>query len=281
MTLVRMPNSESNIHTAISPVFAWNDNKSPRVVGTAILLGPCLALTALHVVEDFVCRNRQEAEVNVNVAVYHAFTGAAWYVRRTWATTHTDAAFLGLRPQNDAAKNFKWHRVGINLHLPKPGEKIFAAGFRHSKIDDVDEGFNQEGITVVKASLSLQTVNGTVRESYGSKHEGHLDFPCFQCNAKFDSQMSGGPVLDESGYLRGLVCTSFEFDSTDMSEPVSFVAGILPVMAIKIDRTLPELNEVSPYHVLDLARNGFLPVMGHERVMITDLKEGRTRIEFK
>jgi len=186
---------------------------------------------------------------------------------------------LGLEPKNDTAKNYKWHRFGINLHLPKPGEKIFAAGFPHSTILGVDEGLTQKEVTAVKINLNLKTVSGIVQEAHGSKHEGHLDFPCFQCNAEFDSQMSGGPVLDEDGYLRGLVCSGF--DLADEAEPVSFVAGIMPTMAIKIDSSLPKLDRTQKYYILELAKKGFLPVIGHERVKITELKEGRSRIEFR
>ncbi len=279
MPLVRIPNSESDILTAISPILVWNDDKNPRIVGTAVLLGPGLALSVLHVIQDFVPKNKCTDEINANVAIFQASSGAAWYIRRVWATSHTDAAFLGLEPKNDAAKNYKWHRFGINLHLPKPGEKIFAAGFPCSKINGVDEGLTQKGITAIKVNLNLQTVSGIVQESHGSKHEGHLDFPCFQCNAKFDPQMSGGPVLDESGYLRGLVCTGFDF--ADAGEPVSFAAGIMPTMAIKIDRSLPSLDKTQEYYVLELAKNGFLPVIGYERVKITELKNGRTRIELR
>jgi len=281
MTLVRMPSSELDIFSAISPVFVWDDGKNSRVVGTAILLGPCLALTAVHVVEDFVPRDKYTSEINANVVVFQASSGAAWYVRRAWATTHTDAAFLGLEPKNNMAKNYKWHRFGINLHLPKPGEKVFAAGFSHSKIDGIEEGLTQKGITSIKASLNFRTVSGIVQESHGSKHEGHLDFPCFQCNVKFDAQMSGGPVLDEKGYLRGLVCTGFDFGLADIGEPVSFAAGILPTMAIKLDRSLPRLDKTQKYYVLELAKNGFLPVIGYERVEITVLEKGRTRIELR
>jgi hypothetical protein len=281
MTLIRMPDSKSAIRTAISPILVWNDGKNPRVVGTAILLGPGLALSALHVIEDFVPRTKHTSEIKANVVVFQTISGAAWYIRRVWATTHTDAVFLGLEPKNDAANNFKWHRFGINLHLPKPGDKIFAAGFSSSQINGVDEGLTQEGITVIKTSLHLQILNGVVQESHGSKHEGHLDFPCFQCNAKFDHQMSGGPVLDERGYLRGLVCKGFTFSPDDTGEPVSFAAGIMSAMAIKIDRTLPSLDKTKEYYILELVKNGFLPVIGYEKVKITVIGNKRTRIELK
>lgn len=265
---------------AISPVLVWNDHKNnPRVVGTAVLLGPCLAVTALHVVEDFLPA-RCDLRGNVNAAIVQASTGAAWFIVRSWATTHTDAALLALKPQNEVAKKYNWHHFGINLHLPKPGAKVLIAGFPESRVDDVDEGLTEKGVTKVKTTLNLRKITGIVQESQGSRRDSKLG-PWFQCNAKFDSQMSGGPVMDADGYLRGLVCTGWDFGSSDTGDPVSFAAGILPIMAIKVDSTFPDLNPVEPYHVLELAKNGFLAVVDHDRAKIVDLGSGKTRMEFK
>ena len=273
----------------VSPILAWK-NGSAYIPGTAVLVARNLAIAARHVIEDIYKQyfdlkpedlyGGKLGDVILNVAITQLETGAAWYIRHVWSSNHTDAAFLALEPKNDEAKRYEWHKLGIDLRLPNVGTQITALGFRKSEIINIDEGLSQNGITSVKANCELNSVKGQVQEVLGSgRGDKQLKFPCFRTNAKFDPQMSGGPVLDENGFLRGLVCKGYDLLSED-EEPISYVAGIMPVLAIIIDQSLPDLKPVKPYPALDLAQNGFLVALGHERVTLTHLPNGGSRIQF-
>jgi hypothetical protein len=272
----------------VSPILVWKD-KDVYIPGTAVLVARNLAITARHVIEgiykkyfDIEPKDLYANELNdivLNVAVTQLETGAAWYIRHVWSSNHTDIAFLALEFKNESAERFNWHKLGMDLRLPSVGTKITAIGFRKSKIIGVDEGLSQAGITSVKANCEINIVNGQVQEVHGSGRDKKLKFSCFRTNAKFDPQMSGGPVLDGNGFLRGLVCTGY--DLPEGAEPISYVAGIMPALAILIDQSLPDFKPVKPYPALNLARDGFIIALGHECVTLTPLSNGVSRIELR
>ena len=282
------PKEVSKALKAVSPIFVWT-GKEYHIPGTAVLIAENLALAARHVIEDIYQRffnigpdklfTMSHKGIVLDVAVSQLETGAAWHVNHVWSSNHTDAAFLALTPKNDAAKNMKWHKLGMDLRIPHVGTKVTAVGFRRSEITSVDEGVSKPGITHVKANCELRLVRGDVQEIHPSGRDKALKFTCFQTNAPFDPQMSGGAVLDDEGFLRGLVCTGFDLAAGDEGDPISYVAGVMPVMAILLDKTFPNHQPTEPYPALELAKKGFLIAQAHERVTIT-VVDGKSRIQL-
>lgn len=282
------PREVSQALKAVSPIFVWTGEQY-YIPGTAVLIAENLALAAQHVIEDIYQKifniepdqlySISHRNITLDVAVSQLETGAIWHVNHVWSSNHTDAAFLALTPKNDAAKTMKWHKLGMDLRIPHVGTKITAVGFRKSEITSVDEGKNQPGVTHLKANCNLRLVRGDVQAIHPSGRNKMLPFTCFQTNAHFEPQMSGGAVLDDEGFLRGLVCKGFDLaDNTD-EDPISYAAGIMPVMAILLDKTFPDLRPTTPYPALELAKSGYLIARAHERVTIT-VADGKSCIRL-
>lgn len=84
---------------------------------------------------------------------------------------------------------------------PSVGEACFAFGYRSMTWD------RGEKAEQVFAPLSCSW--GVVEEVHiPERDSGMLHFPCFRTNLNFPHGMSGGPVLDSRGIVRGVVCSS-------------------------------------------------------------------------
>jgi hypothetical protein len=109
---------------------------------------------------------------------------------------------------------------------------------------------------------------GEVRKVYYARRDSsHLPFPCYQVSARFDRNMSGGPVFDEDGLLCGIVCNGMEdrpaaeavcnvIEDEAEAEPVSHAAALWPIFASGSiveesgrQRSLLELAQARVIHV--------------------------------
>ena len=61
-----------------------------------------------------------------------------------------------------------------------------------------------------------------------------LPSPCYRVSDRFDAGMSGGPVLYEYGFLRGIVCDDFD-SSDEYGEPISSGAMLRPLFKLIFD----------------------------------------------
>ena len=75
-----------------------------------------------------------------------------------------------------------------------------------------------------------------------------LKFPCYEMTLPVVAGMSGGPVFDETGHLRGIICSSVEPDLVP-----SYASVLWPAMGLQ-DPSLP----LPAPTLLDLAHAGVL-----------------------
>ncbi len=255
--------------------------------GTAIIIGKWFAMTAKHVIDDFIDRfgttetgpNRFHHHFALQAAqiVENGTSADLWDIDKIWRSTQTDIAFLRLKPRNERSLEFPWKKLSLDLRPLKVGDSIVAFGFPKPRIEIDDTG----EISTVTWTVDPRTSTGCVTKIYPEKRDSALlKFPCYQANALFDPSMSGGPVFTKSGHLCGLVCTGFDFP-IDENIHVSFFCALWPSMATEIDFDRVGYRKGLRYPVLDLAKDGLIDATGWEKVDIIKFHgTNRTRVQF-
>lgn len=267
------PNFEhlQRIEPYLMPLLATQGGKHLRVDGTAFLIGPGWAMTATHVLLEYLATIDQ-AHVNL-----HLRDGAHRHLSPTFdlavgilgppptVTTvhaiHSYFAFPGdicVLRLKDA--QFDWTQLvdypRLKLLPPTIGSAITALGFPNTVAD-----------TIVPAPTML-TLNrsfsvGKVVELHDLKRDNFsLDFPCYRTTANLIGGMSGGPVLDEEGVVCGIVSTSYDLPVGE--EPISYMLTLWQAATINIVE--PPSVDLRPF--LELLRSGSFSVQDEARVRL-------------
>lgn len=262
-----------------------NDKFYPS--GTCIIIAPHLAITAKHVVEDyykiFDHKRIDSKGGNLNSSfamravqiLNNGKESAIWEVSKIYLAPSTDIAFLYLNPFTKNAIDYKWKPPKLTLEFPEIGEKIFAFGYRNSKIT-IEKN-------ILKWKSQPASSQGVVIEVHPEfRDKSRLNFPCFHTNARFDGGMSGGPVFNEKGFLCGLVCSNLPPENTTQDH-VSYVSLLWASLITEIDIPYDRCKGKTTYPILTLAQNGILHLEGWEKISIeVDNNTGKsTRISYK
>jgi hypothetical protein len=141
---------------------------------------------------------------------------------------------------------------------PPPGQKVVAFGFRESRISITKRPNDAVHIDLYDKPT---TSAGTVGQIFPTQRDSSmLNFPCFEVHAKFAPGMSGGVVLDEDGWLCGLVCAGMNFVDSS-APPLSYAATLWPFLAtvISADRGDSYPRGIQ-YPAIDLALDRIITV---------------------
>jgi Trypsin-like peptidase domain len=243
-------------------------------LGTAVLIGGGLAITAKQVLEYAfrrfgTTRTDKGGEVSTHsirlVQVLRGPTYRFWNVSRAWITS-TDIAILhiGLDRTSEDEPNVEWKVPVVRVVPPPSGSKVLAFGYREATIEVLEKS---DGSHHIEMNDKPTTSIGEVGQIFaGRRDSSMLTFPCFEVRARFAPGMSGGMVIDEDGALCGLVCAGCDFgDPTAM--PLSYAATLWPMLTtvISIDRGESYPRGVD-YPMIDLALDGLINVVGLEQL---------------
>jgi hypothetical protein len=231
------------------PLIAHKDEKY-FAQGTAVIVGPCLALTAKHVIYDFhktyegndVVTPDKGDVVNINTSFNMKAIqirekdgkSLLWNIDKIWTSSITDAAFLRLRPMSEECQNHEWRLPRLSLFPPPVGSEVHCFGYPNSKATLTDANGNS---VAIRLEQSPTTSKGTVIAVFNERRDSvQFPFACFQTDARFDGGMSGGPVFS-GGYLCGLICSNIP-PCNDGEPHASFVVSLWPVMARSNERPI-------------------------------------------
>jgi len=243
-------------------------------LGTAVLIGGHLAVTAKHVLDDPIRRfgampTAKGLEVTAySIRLLQVLPGPVyrtWNVSRAWITS-SDIAILhiGLDRTSEAEPNVQWRVPLLRIVPPPTGEKVLAFGYRESKIE-VSE--TPDGVHHIELNDVPTTSIGEVGQIFLERRDSSmLTFPCFEVRARFARGMSGGMVIDENGALCGLVCAGYEFNDPN-AMPLSYAATLWPILTtvISVDRGESYPRGVE-YPMIDLALDKLINVVGLEQL---------------
>jgi hypothetical protein len=238
-----------------------------RCIGTAFLAAPGLALTAQHVVEDWLTYQEsrdgyKRRDATFSAAAFQLY-GEVWYpwaIDVIYLSRIADIAFLRLRRPawwGNGPGQIEPPYATLSFNPPEPGAIVRLFGFPSSSVEG--------GVLVVHPSES----RGTVRQAeFQFPNIGFRPRSYLELAGSLDAGMSGGPCFDSSGDVVGVNvkgCDGIEGD------PIAYVALLWPAMTVEID-----LFQTGSFPVGELFTKGMLHAVGYRRLHLT--KPGRVRL---
>ena len=239
-----------------------------EAAGTATILRTPFALTAKHVFTEL---QRRFGEYPAPDGAAVPFTLRAFqhrqdgsgsvYAVKTVTADEGDLAVLTMS-RVIAGSNPPWPTQRYSMDIPEVGSDVLGFGFSDAH-HSLDVEANTETLKV-DHSLSSGQVLHVFPEGVA-----HMTYPCFVVNARFEDNMSGGPVFNSSGEVCGIISSSF-------NENTSIVASIWPMMGLRVERVFDDVNKTSwLFH--DIAAMGGLLVAGWDRVGLVLEGNGQVR----
>jgi hypothetical protein len=220
--------------------------QNAEAVGTATVVGAGLLVTAKHVLMDHFEGTPPNLALTRPLYAVQVLPGPRyylWLVETAEIHNQADLAFLNLSPSPMYSLGDEllpeWKLPIISPIPPSPGATIAALGYRNSSISFTG-GDPQHLVLDDEPMVST----GTVREIHYWQRDRLMPYPCFQIGARFDGGMSGGPVLDESGALCGVVSKGYDLADDEDCEPISYASTLWPLFGLvtgsKLRKTEPK-----------------------------------------
>ena len=254
---------------------------APFVIGTATILCGHLLVTAKHVLLSVpgievphngdTARSAVDRSVHRGLVAVQVLPGPEYVI---WdvvsAILHRGSDLALLRTSSNPGMSHPesavvWRTPIVNPFAPQVGERVAAFGYRRGQARATRKA---TGVRHVAMNDELMSSIGVVREVHEWRRDSAmLPFPCYQVSARFDSGMSGGPVIDEYGSLCGLVCASVE-GAYQFGEPISFATMLWPIFTLMIDGDRgDDYPRGVVYPAIELARDGQIHIADRSRLM--------------
>ena len=185
---------------------SFRDNQGHHTTGSAVMIGPGLALCAAHVLHDegYIDRIQNNEAALVCTAPHEGGQLSLWTVARVTVIAETDLAILGMFLSSDAPLSDKFSSAEITTRMPSVGDELSLYGFSaHDR--------TQQRTSTINVSGEVHFARGKVTQVFPSGRDRvMLPGPCIEVNCNALGGMSGGPVFDHTGCLVGVVSSSFE-----------------------------------------------------------------------
>lgn len=240
------------------PVVSDHDGEL-RCIGTAFAVAPGLAITAEHVVADWLnyperSYGYKRAGATLSVVAFQWLDGTVypWQVDAIYASRSADIAFLRFqRPGwwGDEPGKVKPRCGRLNFNPPVPGDELRIFGFPNSEVKD--------GLLCVSPSESIARVRRVdLITDITMRPMSHVEV-----DGKILGGMSGGPCFDRDWNIVAVNCTGWDFFD---GPPLAYVALLWPAMTIEID-----LFKSGAFPAINLFKKGPARAFGYRRVHVT------------
>jgi hypothetical protein len=218
--------------------------------GTAILIAPHIAITAAHILEDYLkwhnlkpedLTNESEIEMSLyllsipeqkQVEKYQTFkdikSRTIYNVKQIIHAIPSDIAVLIL--QSD-----KWpdQYPSLDLRPPAIGDDVFAFGYPGSDTEISDELEGDQRTLML--GISPKIAEGPVLDCFPvQRGEYTHSFPMFEAHFRTDGGMSGGPIISKkTGDIVGIVSASPD-TTNEFGDYITIAASLAPLLRVKI-----------------------------------------------
>ncbi|MDQ4087453.1 MAG: serine protease [Pseudomonadota bacterium] len=221
----------------------FHDPEQQWVDGSAVLIGPGIALAAKHVFDPHL-PEIAEGKKAVALASLTDEGLLLWKLQQLVYVDESDVAILRIDLASELPPTPIRPAV-LTTRTPAVGEEVMIVGLR----SEVPVSRGQPIGANVLAAI------GTVSAVYPLERDrAMLPFPCIEISCLTVGGMSGGPAFDRTGKLVGLLTSS------NQPEGPSYVSLLWPAFGLKVQSTwLPGIVTL-PTNILELARAGFIAV---------------------
>ena len=171
-----------------------------------------------------------------------------------YSERHSDVAVFVVKLPSDSSSRSEWTRLSLALTEPRAGERCLAVGYPQIREDEAR--FNR----------NLVAADGSIEEVHHNKRDrSFITFPSFRTNAMFLPGISGGPILNQEGYVVGVVSTGTEVTGLD-EHGLAYGACVLATAELSIELH-DEDGVLHKMHLRELIGRG-----------LTDASNGRVRL---
>ncbi len=194
----------------LSLVATFQKDRTNHPSGSAIAISDHFALTAKHVIEDFVEKaGGGDTIVRAASALSEGHQGREWTIKASVTVPGTEIGLLYLGEQGAPIKGLEYPT--IEIAPPVVGTKVVATGFAESTAEPIhNEAWEWRERPIVSI--------GRITEIHNEKRDNVLmPYPSFSTDNFVKAGMSGGPVFGMDGKLLGIVSSSNE----DEADPYS------------------------------------------------------------
>lgn len=252
----------------------WVANEKHHVWGSAVMVGPGVAVTARHVVDEMRAKGfLAQAGGQLFAVGFHPDRLEGWRADSFTSVDVGDLSLLTLiRTTASSLPTLaptKFSVAKMAARMPNLGENISLIGFRAAELS-----------FEAKALMGLALIGsvGPVIDIYPAKRDSHgLPNPSAAIEARTVNGMSGGAAFDADGRLIGVI-------SSGMEDAPSFVSLTWPATHVPIAPKWPPMLSQAVTTLGGLAREGlcgidelddvqtWITADGHQMVSISDSK---------
>ncbi|WP_210238953.1 serine protease [Mesorhizobium sp. B4-1-3] len=226
------------------------EEREITILGSGVMVGPGLLLTATHVIEECMA-------VGAISPVFLTFlpgAARAWLPQEIVASSVvskfdetrdviSDLSLISCTLNSAAYETSPLMLAPMQIALPLVGQRLWALGFRHQRIED--------GTALVSLMVSLGLVTAVFPCGRGER----MISPCCEVEMDVLGGMSGGPVLNSDGLLVGIVSSSFD------GRP-SYITLIWDAFQLNLKGTVPKLARHGKTSLLHARAMGLVKVKG-------------------
>jgi hypothetical protein len=199
---------------------SFRDRDGHHTYGSAVMVGPGIALCAAHVLHENNFYNKLQRDDATLVAQAPLSNGGMllWTVLRMALVPGSDLAVLSMALTSSYPKDRQFMIASLTTRMPAVGEVLTVTGLSAS-------GDGTNAITSqMRIELAPQCQLGPVIDRYPNGRDRRMPGPCLAIECAVPGGTSGGPVFDSRGYLVGLLSASYD------GAQISFVSHIWPAL---------------------------------------------------
>jgi hypothetical protein len=200
-----------------------SDGVTTESVGTAVMVAPGLAITATHTFRARLAEI-QAAEIGLLCAAPTSAGLDLWRPRELSFDDLGDIAYMSVERASPIGDDWRLRVLPLTTRCPAVGERLHIIGLRLDK--SVDDG------TSVALAGDLYAAAGAVVAVYPSGRDQLLvPYPAIDLACGSLGGMSGGAVIDNRGFLMGVISRGWSTDDGLGPTTAAWLVGAL-------DRTL-------------------------------------------
>jgi hypothetical protein len=206
--------SQQGILLALS----FRDDDGHHTTGSAVLVGPGLAICAAHVLQDRGLYEKLTGTGATLVAQAPISGGMLlWTTKYVTLVPDSDLAILSMSLTSKYPTDRRFTVAHITTRMPQEGDELTLTGL--SAIRETEKITSAIRMEVTPGCLKTRVLQ-VYPEGAGSMIVG----PCVAVDCEASGGMSGGPVFDSRGFLVGIVSAAIVGGDT------SFVSHVWPAL---------------------------------------------------
>ncbi len=224
-----------------------------KSIGSGVIVGPGIILTASHVFDEFPCKDSGP----ILMSFLPENKGRIWLPKSTvncsgpsrfqpWDSSSkivSDLTIMSCDLHSDALTEYPLSLIPMELCLPLPKTRLWAVGFRDGELG------------ADTANVAPLVSSGLVTECFPDGRGERMPSPCVEVDMETLGGMSGGPVFNESGRLVGIVSSSFDGGP-------SYVTLIWDALRLSLDSLPSEIWKGERSGILEGIELGLVRVKG-------------------